>query len=382
VRVVTLPTGGPRVVALFLVADRHAAVQAGGVLRVFDVRQDDAPMALELPEIVHAAAVPGAHAFVVVDGAGMLARWDHTGDHWTRSTVLPVAGSIEDVVVSSSGRFAVLDGGNASLIELERGRVVAEIPAEYGTARPCFDRLADGRELLFIAAPSYMDVRVIDCATGEDLRRHESNNSHDFCHVDFRLAAGATRLVTFGCVWAWPYDARIYDVAAWLGATTVTPSQRLPSPLVELSPLVSNTLLALDIQAGVDACTSACLETCAALAPDGDGKRPPWLAARLDLEPEIARGLDRVMATSSQALIVRAVDPVSGTTIAAAVHGVPSTPEAHVHYADGHRVVLAGPRLLVCDVHGAQVDHGALGLGAGALTRVTRDASIVVVAAE
>jgi hypothetical protein len=88
----------------------------------------------------------------------------------------------------------VADGAPATLVDLDLRNVVTQIPSKLGTARPCFRRLPDGREVLFVAAPNYMDVRVLDPTSGDDVRFHDHGEREYFCHVDFRLALDARRL--------------------------------------------------------------------------------------------------------------------------------------------------------------------------------------------
>lgn len=376
VRVVHLAVAAPTT-AMFLVADRFAVMLARNALRVVDVRDPAMPVGLALADVVDAAAVLDRAAFVTVDRLGTLARWELRGGAWAKAAAITNQRCEEGVVASPSGRFAVLDGGPATLVDLDAGRVVTELPAMLETARPCFARDAGDRELLFVAAPSYMDVRAIDAASGLDRARHE-HAAESFCHVDFRLAAGATRLVAFGCMWGGPYEAVIYDVSAWLAAAT--PPTRMPDRLATFAPVAGNAQLALDVAADGARCTSACLEDRADLAPDDDGEVPIELERLRTTAPDLARALAAQAGGPGQALIVRAVDPVSGATTAAAVHAVPAVPETHIHYADAHRVVLVGAHLLVCDAHGARVDHGPVVRPDGAHSRVTRDATIVVIA--
>ncbi|MCE9580794.1 MAG: hypothetical protein K8W52_47210 [Deltaproteobacteria bacterium] len=375
-RVVHVAVAAPTT-AVFLVADRFAVVLARNALRVVDVRDPAAPVGLTLHDVVHAAAVHDHPAFVTVDRLGTLARWELRGGAWAKAAAIADQRCERGVVASPSGRFAVLDGSHAALVDLDAGRVVTELPGMRVTARPCFARDAGDRELLFVAAPSYMDVRVIDAAAGVDRARHE-HAAESFCHVAFRLAAGGTRLVAFGCMWGGAYEAVIYDVGAWLAAAT--PPIRLPGRLATFAPIAGNVQLALDVAADGVRCTSACLEAPADLAPDDDGDVPVDLERLRTTEPDLARALEAQAGGPGQALIVRAVDPVSGRTTAAAVHPVPAVPEAHIHYADDHRVVLVGARLLVCDAHGARVDHGPVVRPDGAHSCVTRDATIVVIA--
>jgi hypothetical protein len=137
----------------------------------------------------------------------------------------------------------------------------------------------------------------------------------------------------------------------------------------------------LDTPSGATRSTSACLEDCADLGPDPDGEIPPSLERLQDNEPSIAALVEPFAGTAGHVLIVRAIDLHSGKTAFGAAPAIPDTPERHIHYADNHRVVVAGSWLLVCDARGEMVDHGPLSVPTHALSCVTRDASIVVIAA-
>ncbi len=170
----------------------------------------------------------------------------------------------------------------------------------------------------------------------------------------------------------------IYDVSAWLAAAT--PPTRMPDRLATFAPVAGNAQLALDVAADGARCTSARASRTAPTSRPTTMAKCRSSSSGCAPRPDLARALAAQAGGPGQALIVRAVDPVSGATTAAAVHAVPAVPEAHVHYADAHRVVLVGAHLLVCDAHGARVDHGPVVRPDGAHSRVTRDATIVVIA--
>lgn len=356
----TLPAAGAPVHALFLVDDDRVATVAGGRrLRVFD---RSGAVLMEHDAIAAAAA---GSSIVALAPDGTLSRIDSAGG----ATELVRVERGAELVLSRSGHFAVVDDDDAHdarLLDLERGVEIARVEAD--PSRACFDVLPGGDEVVFVAAPSYMDVRAIACASGAEVARHEHGpDGWDFCHVDFGLAAGGTRLVVFGCVWAWPYDARTYDASTWLHGGT-----RLPAPLLAIAPIACNTLLACDRADAAGLCTSACVEVSAQLGPDA------LEPVRRD-DPALAAQLDRAIAEGTHALIVRRIDPSRAAIVAAGAHPIAPVQELDVHYADGGRVVLFGERLIVADTDGV-VDHGPLAPHAHARTCVTRDASLAIIA--
>ena len=377
-RIVNLRSGGGPPAAPVLLDDGFVAVLGDGA-RVVDVRGEPA-LALELPGVVAAAAT--RRGLVTLDATGVVARWERGDDRWrcAAHVALPPALEAPELTASPSGRCAFVDGAHGRLVDLDGGRIVSELEAGYGTARPCFDVLPDGREALFVAAPGYMSVRMLDAAGGEVLGRFDEQTSTDFCHVDFRLALDGARLVTFGCVWAWPYEVRIYDATPWTraGGAPGPATPGFPLPLVRaIEPLASNTLLASYVDAASGDLTSACLERRAALAPEEDSHALAHLRAE---EPAVATRLDAVTGDAPFVLIARRLDPRDGQTVSAAVHAVPAIDERRVHYAPGHRVVLAGPRLLVCDAASDRLDdHGELRLAPDACIAVTPDGAALIV---
>jgi hypothetical protein len=211
-----------------MMASSRSSAMARGVV---DVRGEPAD-AVALPGVIAAAATRGG--LVSLDATGVVARWERSGERWrcAARVALPAVPQRPKLAASPSGRCAFVDGARGLLVDLDAGRTVTELDADYGTARPCFDVLPDGREVLFVAAPGYMSVRMLEATTGRALASFRQQTSYDFCHVDFRLALDGTRLVTFGCVWAGPYEARIYDATPWTCAdgAAAPPPVGFPAP--------------------------------------------------------------------------------------------------------------------------------------------------------
>jgi hypothetical protein len=363
--------------------DGFVAVLGDGA-RVVDVRGEPAD-AVALPGVIAAAATRGG--LVSLDATGVVARWERSGERWrcAARVALPAVPQRPKLAASPSGRCAFVDGARGLLVDLDAGRTVTELDADYGTARPCFDVLPDGREVLFVAAPGYMSVRMLEATTGRALASFRQQTSYDFCHVDFRLALDGTRLVTFGCVWAGPYEARIYDATPWTCAdgAAAPPPVGFPLPRIRtLQPLASNTLLTSHLDPSSGELTSACLEDRADLRPDDTGCVPDTIEQLLAEEPALAAKLDAVTGDAPYVVLTRRIELRDGRTVSATAHAIPAVAEQRVHYAPGHRVVLAGPRLLVCDANDDRLeDHGELHLPPAAHTAVTRDGTTLIVVA-
>lgn len=100
-RIVELRSGGGPPAAPVVLADGFVAVVGDGA-RVFDVRGEPAV----------ALALPGVEE--------------------------------PELAASPSGRCAFVDGSHGRLVDLDAGRIVTEIDAGYGTARPCFSMIVEG----------------------------------------------------------------------------------------------------------------------------------------------------------------------------------------------------------------------------------------------
>jgi hypothetical protein len=395
-RIVTVSTAGARPDELFLVDGEWAAILAGERLRIVDVRHSDPPTVVEVPDIAGAAIASGTSGTIItLDRQGQVDRWTRREGGLARaartslpSPVVGPGGRAVRLAVSPCGRFVLVDGGRAVLVDLDREVVVTTLEGALGTVRPCFARLPGGRDVLIAAAPGYMDVRIIDAVSGHPLAVRDATSGLDFCHVDFRLAAGGTRLVTFGCVWAAPYEARIYDSASWTAAVEAelaSPVALMLELVAGFEPVASNTLLPFDVPpatAGGDrSITIASIELAADLAPDEDGDLPSNLVALGATEPALAAQLRAAAERSAHCLVARCVDPIDGSTVRAVAHPIARVCETDVHHLDGHRIALLGERVQILDVLAGKLhDVAPLGLAVAARTAVARNGSIAVIA--
>ncbi len=349
VRVVRLETPNPS--ALSLTRGDFAVVAAAGATHIVDLRGT-------VPAVVREIWAPSP--WRAMDRPW--SRWvaDLTCTRWTlgdelarRTATLRLPGSPGDedkLALSRTGRFAVADGAARVLVDLEQGRVVASFEASYGTARPCFDLLPDGREeVLFVAAPVHERGRDRRGVRGDPRRVHGARVDgflsrhvpagrarHAPVHVRLRLGVAVR-------------DARIYDARPWTGGAPAGPLAADRG----IEPIAANQMLEPDVSAAGEI-TSASLEQLDEEDLERAHELDPALAERLASLPR-----------ASWALIARRLDPSTAAVIGTSVHTRSRrSTKRDVHHADGHRVVLAGPRLLVCD--GDQLeDHGPLDLPEG-----------------
>jgi hypothetical protein len=377
VRVIEIAAGSADP-TLLLLERRSLALVAGGVLRVVDL---DAPGATpHVIEGVVSAAATGT-SIVTLQAGGRLSRWDRSdrGDYRATRTCDVDARDRATLAVSPSGRFVVVDGAEAQIVDLDSGKVIATLHARIGTARPTFDRFPDGREVLFVAAPGYMSVAVYAPGQVDPIAGYTERESWDFCHVGFRLAPHGDLLFTFGCVWAAPYETRIYDARPWTRDAVKVLGEMLPIVRI-IRPLASNTLLETDVGEG-GTLTSTCLEMWPDLQADDDGDLtwdPDALAVH---EPTIAAKLRALPDGTEAALIVRALDPVTAETTCAGVWGVPRVREVDLHYLDRHRVLAVGSEIVVADpVADRLVRHGRVDVAPRDRSATTRDGEVVVIA--
>jgi hypothetical protein len=181
-----------------------------------------------------------------------------------------------------------------------------------------FAELPDGREVLFVSAPSYMGIRVVDVATGAVLYAFDpASDGCDFCHADYQVIG--RHLLTFGCFWAGPYGVRVYDLGPMLdGATGV--DTRPPFPLLwEAFPTFEDEILLVPSASVPLILPSYVL--------------PPWVedCERADHPfPEVLAKLDALNAPEA-ALWLQEVDMKTGEHLRFHVEAIPLTEEIDLH---------------------------------------------------
>ena len=356
-----------------LLRDRWVAVPSGTSLHLLDLdavegdavdlttgaappglvaRIDDAACAAAHPDLLVVADRAGVlHRHDRAEGFRETAAWAVPPDFQEGDSVFPSALSL-----SASGRFlyAHLSKG-AHLFDLATGRAQA-IPCRSPAGHASFTRLPTGDEVLFVSAPSYMGIQMIDCASGRVRRRYEPTTNLDFCHVSYELSADGERLFTFGCVWAGPYAARIYDARRWTTdasdseppgpvAKSGLPGRPLPLPF-EHEHEVGQLGDALPMRAalGRDGCATCVTLVALADVPepgseDDDDARDD----RGEAELGVYEQLQAMKGEHAHAVVIRRVDPRTGRVAGTRVFAAATSNEGQVRVLPDHRVLAIGP---------------------------------------
>jgi hypothetical protein len=304
--------------------------------------------------------------FVCADRAGRV-RWHTRASGWAESSSFMMAlqsqwaqQSPSAIYLSASGRYVVVrTAGAAHLFELTKARHLASFEAPNPAGRASFVRGPRGEDLLFLSAPSYMSVALIDCASATTVHRFEPSTGFDFCHVSYELSADGARLYTFGCTWAAPYTARIYDASPWVAGTNPA-AQRFPLPLVfatdESWPFGCGvTVEAIRATPGPDGCVTVSTLIDLTELPQ------PASEEESDSTPADHTLLSELRALAGKtALLLRRVDPISGTVRAQFLYA-PADARA-IHVMSNHRALLLGDRIVLVDaMTGSSQDLGPFG---------------------
>jgi len=383
------PAGGPPIYkALSLVEDRFVAYIHTGDLHVLDLaRADDAPPILVLEDT-------GNHAFasdtlVTYDAGHGFRRFVREDERFVEASRFTLreepAPWPTHLALSPSGRFLCVElppapgvkGCRVALLDVTTGEVLA-MHERHLSARASFSVL-DGAEVLFLSATSYMDVRLLDAESGRTLQSFEATESWDFCHTNYELSADGERLLAFGCIWAAPYELRLYDARPWTRGTAAT-NEGFPLPLlyrqnedleyetVLPSRFVPTTDGTLDVLSLVD------------------------IRGLQNLGPEDARDLEEGLAgtnlaileairsvNADRALLQRRVDPKKGDVVAFRLAPARKVGETHVHMLRDHQVILIGDGIQWFDGEGMR-DLGPFEEPNGWYeSAVTQDGSTIVV---
>jgi hypothetical protein len=262
---------------------------------------------------------------VVFDPALGFRRFVCAQDTWVEECRFPLRVPGEwatSLVLSPSGASLCVEvpgerqAGHVALLDARDGSVRALLPYSL-SARATFCR-RNGSEILFLSAPVYMDVRVLDATDGRVLGAFDATTSWDFCHTDYDLSPDGTRLVTFGCVWACPYEVRLYGDRAITGDLTLVFRQE--------EELDGELVLATRFRPTADGCLSVVSLV---------GPREPGPEESGELV-EAARALG-----GRPGLLVRRVDPVAGRVVGWCLAPIPRTCESRVHLLADHRVIVA-----------------------------------------
>lgn len=332
---------------LSITEDRWVACVSGRDLHLHDLHSPDpASPSLRVEHGANRAIAPGV--LVCFDAQHGFRRFERRGARWAQVARFGLAGPggwPSHLALSPSGQRLCVElpsmgeqqPGRVLLLDATNGAMIAAFDYWLG-ARASFARLG-GRELLFLSAPDYMSVKLLDAANGRALGAHVAASSSDFCHTDYDLSPDGERLVVFGCHWGAPYELRLYDARPWTaGAPPAEGEFPLPLLFMQIEELGGESVLATRFTP-----TSDGLLSVVSLVD------PAWLPApgsedALDLEAIVSTpGLvEAVRALApSHSILLRCVDLRSGAVLGWSVAPIPVTRETHVHLLAEHRVILA-----------------------------------------
>ena len=335
--------------ALTIMQDRFVAYVHGNDAHVLDLR-DDKPGTPILSVNNGCNYVATQSTLVTYDDEHHFRRFDVDGDRFvpTAQFALPEQPHPwpTSLTLSPSGRFLAVEvaalPGESSLrvllLDAVDGRVLGTYPYCL-SARASFVRLGDS-EKLFLSAPDYMSVMFIDPESGTILHSFESTKSWDFCHTDYELSADGSRLLVFGCIWAAPYEARLYDATPWTQnrplsqgefplPTVYRQYEDLEYETVYIPRFTKNVEGLLDVNGSVSLHGLRKLDTEALkeLRDGLSGMNAAILDAALGLEGNVA-------------LLQRRVDPASGNVVDFKLVPVRAMREMHTHPLPDHRVLI------------------------------------------
>jgi len=335
--------------ALSIVDDRFVAFVYGGDLHVLDLHRGH-----EAPPVL---VVEGGRNFVFVsdalltfDATNGFRRFVREGDRFVEAHRFSLAGESEvwptHLELSPSGRFLCFEVPAALgekferviLMDARTGAVLAS-HARHLSARASFSRI-DGAEVLFLSAPSYMGVLLLDAATGGTLRSFEPTQSWDFCHTDYELSPDGERLLAFGCVWAAPYEVRLYDARPWTrGAAPAKDGFPLPLLYRQNEDLWYETVLPARFEQAsdgtIDVLSLVSLRELHKISPD-DARD-----LEEDLSPMNLEILEKAKQMRAEAAILqRRVDPRAGEVVSYRLAPIRSTRETQVFTLPEHQVIL------------------------------------------
>lgn len=267
----------------------------------------------------------------------------------------PFTGWPADPRLSPSGRFVCVElpayGDERHpwvvLLDAHDGRPIAA-HARHLSARASFATLA-GREILYLSAPSYMGVLMLDAASGRTLHAFEPAHGWDFCHTDYALTPDGARLVVFGCVWAAPYELRLYDATPWTGGSAQSDGFPLPQMFAQVEAIPGETVLPAHVHehgdGTLDVYSLIRLRDVAAELEELDEHDRPILAALRELP-------------GPSALLQRRVDLATARVVGWTAAPIRTTCETHVHALPGHRAVLVGAGVQLFDGRTGVVREG------------------------
>ena len=385
----------------------------GADLHVYDLRTSGELLG-RFEDVVDYDLHPGV--LVTSQRDGLIRRYEEVERHWQLVAVLtapPVVAAESQVpsrlLLSPSGASLVVESApiptgprtwpvaRAFVLDALTGEVRHAVDLHKTLVRAGFGRLPTGREIVFLSAPGYMDVQLVDCGSGTVLRAM-SSRVNGFCHTRYELSPDGRRLYCSGCWWACPDEQRLYDMEPWLDAEGVNEPQPEPprsrnEPLIADAPPLPVLFERGEVLYGelthpiAPSRTRDGTFTCVSTIHLGILHKYTTAEMRFDLEPAPSDPeiLDRLLALplDGRALVVRRIDPTDGSERGWAVAYVPTGLQQHqnIHILPDHRVLLVNERVWLMNGQTGEIeDKGA----SSAPTRwfataATADAGIVVI---
>jgi len=356
------PRGEPAITSgLTILDDRWIACVSGRDVHLHDLTADPRTPCFTVEHGGQHTGAPGV--LLTFDAARGFRRFAAADGRWCEvarfGLPAPFTGWPADPQLSRSGKFVCVElpayGDERHpwvvLLDAHDGRLIAAHERRL-SARASFAALA-GREVLFLSAPSYMGVLLLDAASGRTLHAFEPSHGWDFCHTDYALTPDGARLVVFGCIWAAPYELRLYDATPWTGGASQAGGFPLPQLFAQVEAIPGETVLPAHVHDHGDGTLDvhslvALRDLAAGLAED---------------EPELAAEDRPILAAlrelpGSSALLQRRVDLASARVVGWTVAPIRTTGETHVHALPGHRAVLVGAGVQRFDGRTGEVREG------------------------
>jgi hypothetical protein len=375
--------------ALSLAADRHVAVMHAQELHIYDLHGPSVPVA-RISDVVDHALAPTC--LVVADTQGTLTRWEaregspagwEPGSSFSPPDTVGAASNVPThLLLSASGRYVLVESApirrqaplwavsRAYLLDALTGEVKRAFDLRKTWVRGGFACLPSGEDVLFISAESYMSVQMVACASGRTLQTYTTQMSWDFCHTAYALTADATRLLAFGCIWAAPYEARIYDATPWtmpqaatqpISAISAAPQPQTGSGAAAASPFPlpllfcqeevfeADIVLPLEAVASDDGTIpSVALVDLAGLPIAGSAGADEVLGVLTQTDRAIYNHLSQ-LPRSGTGVVIRRVSPITGAVVGWSVAATAKTEERHVHVLPNHHVLLVNERIEIVD---------------------------------
>lgn len=263
------------------------------------------------------------------------------------------------VYLSHSGNYMVIEwktdvakeaNVEAGLYATRTGDCVYSTPLHYGASRAAFAELPTGEEVLFLSAVSYMGIQMIDCATGAVRKEYVPGSDIDFCHTDYILTDNALRLLTFGCVWAAPYEVRVYDFASWFGDAE-SEHQNFPLPLIFRQPEVFDGLDTVlpPSKHSVQGETYICLSLITGTPSNDSTTEVEQLMSELSaVDRDIYQEL--LLRQYKNALLARHVNLRDGNIEKWTLAEIDTTNETHIHLLDNFKAICINERVQIVDL--------------------------------